>query len=247
MQSARSTGGNAPTSSIVVAVPVLGECPPRQETTAPRGTNRAAGQEEERREQTAPEMLEGAEVVDRRREDLAAGGTQPGGTPGVALVEAEKEAATDPPVGGEAAKETVAPAGGEAAGETAAPVGGEAAEEIAAVLPADAADELARDSAVAEGGRGLETDAVHGGMGVPSREESDIDVVALRATRGRRPQPAPRRLGAALAPGQPGPLHGWLRQEQSPQQQAPRPPSPSAPPAGEAAIAMTQRAQRRER
>ncbi|CAI5471532.1 unnamed protein product [Closterium sp. Yama58-4] len=134
--------------------PVHEECPPRRETTAPRGTDHAAGEDMEMREQAAPDMLAEAGTVDQRREDLAAGGTLWEGAPGVVGRGAEREAAADPPAGGEAAKETVAPAGGEAAEETAAPAGGEAAEEIVAVLPADTADDYARDSAEAEEARG---------------------------------------------------------------------------------------------
>ncbi|CAI5486428.1 unnamed protein product [Closterium sp. Naga37s-1] len=95
-----------------------------------------------------------------------------------------------------------------------APIEGEAS--VAAVsagtsAAAEGADTQERDQA-ASGRRGH-------GTGAPGRAAHG------RGGRKLRAQPAPRRPGAGLGPGAPGPLRGWSEQEQSPLSPEPRPPS----------------------
>ncbi|CAI5533662.1 unnamed protein product [Closterium sp. Naga37s-1] len=95
-----------------------------------------------------------------------------------------------------------------------APIEGEAS--VAAVsagtsAAAEGADTRERDQAASER-RGH-------GTGAPGRAAHG------RGGRKLRAQPAPRRPGAGLGPGAPGPLRGWSEQEQSPLSPERRPPS----------------------
>ncbi|CAI5499230.1 unnamed protein product [Closterium sp. Naga37s-1] len=66
-----------------------------------------------------------------------------------------------------------------------------------------------------------------GENGTPAPANRGAALSARGKTVRLRARPAPRRLGATLTPGRPGPLLGWLQQTPSPQGKAP--PSSSAP------------------
>ncbi|CAI5534364.1 unnamed protein product [Closterium sp. Naga37s-1] len=91
-----------------------------------------------------------------------------------------------------------------------------------------AAATTARTSAAAEGA----STRAHGQGGSDIRDPGPgASVCAARGKAGKklRAQPAPRRPGAGLAPGRPGPLLGWLLQAPPRQGQEHRPPSAPQP------------------
>ncbi|CAI5478310.1 unnamed protein product [Closterium sp. Yama58-4] len=105
-----------------------------------------------------------------------------------------------------------------AAAGAAAPCGAETAR-----APGDPAD---GDAAAADGA--AQEGACRDG---PAHEANDSmgSARAGRGARGRpRLQPTPRRLGVALAPARPGPLHEWARQEPTPHEQERAVPGPDA-------------------
>ncbi|CAI5535920.1 unnamed protein product [Closterium sp. Naga37s-1] len=88
---------------------------------------------------------------------------------------------------------------------------------VSAGMPAAAAAANTQELGQAEGGTEGPAIAVASGA-APARRKTKLRV-----------QPAPRRPGAGLGPGAPGPLLGWLRQGQSPPEQAHSLPSAPQP------------------
>ncbi|CAI5512093.1 unnamed protein product [Closterium sp. Naga37s-1] len=156
---------------------------------------------------------------------------------GEALEEGDAVAAAPPT----ATQEAQEPAQGEAAAGAAAAADGsvspaasiaDATRSGPRVLLAEGSDRIG-----GRGGRG------RGGSGTQGNDGGNAGRVHGRA----RLQPAPRRLGAALAPGRPRPLRGWHKQEQTPQEPELQPPLPTEQEVNVADAATTQRQQRRER
>ncbi|CAI5474813.1 unnamed protein product [Closterium sp. Yama58-4] len=134
-----------------------------------------------------------------------------------------------------------------------APVG---SAEVAAVVAAAVGRREADLNGDAEGAGGLssETPAAAADVDTPERAQQVDDRSGCAVGGGYSPsraraswrfpraQPAPRRLGAGLGPGAPGPLLGWLLQGQTPRGQEHPPPSRGRSPGSDAAAGAARQA-----